>query len=207
MKKEIIINTRALVKSELPVDYYFTLQILFEKAENLYEAYMKAYPADFLHTLETLVRLEYLKYLGDNLDKDFKIPENIDILDFSLLPKATELFASDKNTVKISDVDNWIQEYRLKFKGIKPNSMGDPKACRSKMKAFLKANPQYTKEDIFKAVDNHIDETDPIYTMQADYFISKTGIDKIPVSKLFMYCERNELGESEDDRHSLNKMV
>lgn len=187
MKREIVINTKNLIKSNMPLDEFLLLQVIFEKDDEIFD-YVKNYPS-VLQTLEGLTLVGHLKYAGDSIAEDCKNPEILDIADFSLSAEVLPLFAKNEIAAKVSDVDTWIQEYRNKFKGIKKNAMGDPKACLKKMKMFLKDNPEITKDKILKAVDEYLDNTPSTYVMQADYFIYKSGMDKIPTSKLLMYCE------------------
>lgn len=204
MKRIIEINTNSLIKSNLDIHNYFILQIIFEKDADLFNIFKKYNNSDY--NLEVLIAQEYLKYTGEN----FRLAifnNELDILDFILLEKATKLFINDKVTEAIHEVDQWIGDYRNLFKGIKIGSMGDPNACLKKMKLFLKVNPKYTKEQIFEATKAYIKNTEPRYTMQADYFISKTGNDKIATSKLLSWLEQiNIIGEVVD-KSSLNKMV
>jgi hypothetical protein len=68
---------------------------------------------------------------------------------------------------------DWVDQYRLLFKGLKPRSMGDRVAVNKKMKAFLKKYPEFTPNDILKATKFYIENTDSKFIKQADYFIEK----------------------------------
>ena len=63
MKRQLIINTSSLVKSSLPIDYYIILQIIFEKDVDLFNHYKMT--LDGQQALESLVRMEYIKYTGN----------------------------------------------------------------------------------------------------------------------------------------------
>jgi len=188
MKREFIINTKSLIKSKLAIDYYFLLQVIYEKDTDLFD-YFKL-NLDYLQGLDILIELEYIKYTGSNFNEDAGDPDSLDMVDFVLLEKATQIFNIDDLSKKLHEVDIWIQDYRNLFKGIKIGSQGDKNACTLKMKKFMKDNPTYSKDHIFNATKYYIDHTEPIYTMQADYFIYKTGNDKITTSRLSMFCEQ-----------------
>lgn len=212
MRQKLEINTKALLDSELDLGIFVMLQIIYEKHEELFEKYKY-----FLAGSDTILYLctfGYIKYAGqDTIEPEHfqeSLQANIDTLevnDFILLEKATKLFKSNELSNKLNEVDGWINDYRSKFKSLRHNAMGDPKACLKKMKMFLTDNPQYSKDDIFKAVDLYISETDPTYIQQADYFIYKSGMDKIPTSRLTMYCERIKSGDVIQDPVSLNRMI
>ena len=187
MKKEYVINTDSYIKSKLLMDEFFLLQIIYEKDKDMFEHLTNRSYSTVI--VCNLLEEGMIKYTGEDIHEDFR-ESIIDILDFVLLEPAIKLFNKDNLSQKLHEVDSWIGEYRTKFKGIKPNSMGDPNACNKKMKLFLKNNPGYTKQDIFNAVDYYISQTESTYVTQADYFISKTGNDKIAISKLLMYCEQ-----------------
>lgn len=199
MKREIIINTKNLIKSKIPLDEFVLLQVIFEKDDELFD-YLKSF-TNILETLKVLVTVEDLKYAGDDIYEDIKNPEILDLADFSLGENTLKFFAKDEITARVHDVDTWIKEYREKFKGVKQNAMGDPKACLKKMKMFLKDNPEITKDTIFKAVDEYLANTPSMYVMQADYFIYKSGMDKVPTSKLLMFCENLNQDSTQEETY------
>jgi hypothetical protein len=94
--------------------------------------------------------------------------------------------------------DDFVEKYRKKFHksniGVSGKT-GDYQGIKKKMSEFLKTY-DYKEEDILKSVDNYIKDNkkNPIYIMEAHYFIKKDG-----VSKLASYCE--------DLKDSGNKVV
>jgi len=75
------------------------------------------------------------------------------------------------------ELDDFIKEFRMLWKGLKPGSMGSEKACRDKMYKWMQDNPSYKKEDILKASKLYINSLDNLnYLQQADYFIYKKDI-------------------------------
>lgn len=72
------------------------------------------------------------------------------------------------------ELDEFIQEFRTLWKGLKPGSMGSEKACRDKMYRWMEENPRYTIEDILKAAKLYIKSVNDLtYLQSADYFIFK----------------------------------
>ena len=86
----------------------------------------------------------------------------------------------DKKQIKKSDrlleneVNTFIEEFRNKWKGLKPGSMGSLSACKDKMKRWMFENPNYSKDQILKAAEIYIRSLNNYnYLQQADYFIYK----------------------------------
>lgn len=89
-----------------------------------------------------------------------------------------------KRAVK-SEVKDNVQKYRDVFKGLKPGSMGDPKACKEKLERWMKENPEYDIKDIINAAEAYIESlNDYTYLQRADYFIYKQERNRSEVSRL-----------------------
>lgn len=73
------------------------------------------------------------------------------------------------------DINSRIDEYRNKWKGLKPGSMGGKKSCKEKLTRWMKENPEYTFDDVLKAVDVYLstEGANLRYLQRADYFIFK----------------------------------
>lgn len=87
---------------------------------------------------------------------------------------------SNKKIVKRSsravnnELNDFVDEFRNLWKGLKPGSMGSIGACRDKLFRWMKDNPSYTKEDILKAAKTYINSLNNYqYLQQCDYFIYK----------------------------------
>ena len=97
------------------------------------------------------------------------------------------------------EIEGFIDNFRKLFRGYKPSSMGDKKACTKKMAKFYKEYPEYaSKEIVLKATKRYIDTLDNYqYLKQADYFIYKQDGSKIDKSLLAVYCEEvvDNIGE------------
>lgn len=73
-----------------------------------------------------------------------------------------------------SELNSFINDFRNKFKGLKPGSMGSESACKLKMFRWMKENPQYTPEQILNATEIYVKSLNNYqYLQQADYFIYK----------------------------------
>lgn len=93
--------------------------------------------------------------------------------------------------------------YRSVFKGLKPGSMGDPHACRSKLTRFMLNHPEYTLDQIIKAARLYIKTLngDYRYLQRADYFIYKR-VGKTEESRLAAFLEEisnEDIGEIMED--------
>lgn len=116
-----------------------------------------------------------------------------------LLSKKEMIFSKVKlkELEKSNDVEDWIDEYRILFKGKKVGAMGDRKACVEKMRVFLSQN-DYSKDEILSATERYIKSLDNrAYLQQADYFINKRMGDGTETSRLRNFCE--EIQERADD--------
>jgi hypothetical protein len=87
---------------------------------------------------------------------------------------------NNKKTIKKSsrainaDLENFVEKYRLLWKGLKPGSMGSTNGCREKLQRWMSVNTQYTTENIYNAAKAYIGSVDNYqYLQQADFFIYK----------------------------------
>lgn len=74
-----------------------------------------------------------------------------------------------------NEVNSRVKEYRNKWKGLRPGSMGALKSCKEKLGRWMKENPEYTFDDILKAADVYLstEGANIRYLQRADYFIFK----------------------------------
>ena len=103
-----------------------------------------------------------------------------------------------KSTRTISEgFDEFIEEYRNLWKGLKVGSLGSYKTCYDKMKRWMSENPNYSKDDILKAARIYIKSLDNYqYLQQADYFIfKKDGKDEN--SRLSAFIEEKEVNNTD----------
>jgi hypothetical protein len=109
----------------------------------------------------------------------------------------------DKKIVKKStriiteDFDEFIEEYRNIWKGLKVGSMGSPMACKEKMLRWMKENPNYSKADILKAAKIYINSLNNYqYLQAAHYFIYKKD-GKEEDSRLSAFIEEKEVDNTD----------
>ena len=93
--------------------------------------------------------------------------------------------------------DQFIEEYRNLWKGLKVGSMGSPMACKEKMLRWMGENPQYSKEDILKAARIYIKSVNNYqYLQAAHYFIYKKD-GKEEDSRLSAFIEEKEVDNTD----------
>lgn len=130
---------------------------------------------------------------------------------YILLKKGRELSEElainvDKDGVLIKDrasideinsiVDERLQEFRDVWRGLKPGSMGDPKACRAKLIKWLDENQDYDMDDVINAAKAYINSMSNYnYLQRADYFIYKQEADKTTSSRLSAYIDESPSGD------------
>jgi len=143
--------------------------------------------------LDILQKKGYIKLMiNEYKESCFILREKAELLlelvtiEESLKHETSKAISKRSNRVINSDIDQFIQDYRSLWKGLKVGAMGDLQACKDKMYKWMKTNPQYSKEDILKAARLYIRSVDNLkYLQQADYFIYKEDkINKIEQSKL-----------------------
>ena len=103
-----------------------------------------------------------------------------------------------KSTRIISEgFDEFIEEYRNLWKGLKSGAMGSPNACKEKMLRWMGENPNYTKEDILKAAKIYINSLNNYqYLQAAHYFIYKKD-GKEEDSRLSAFVEEKEVDNTD----------
>jgi len=109
----------------------------------------------------------------------------------------------DKKIIKKSNrvinegFDEFIEEYRNLWKGLKVGSMGSTMACKEKMERWIKENPNYSKEDILKAAKIYINSLNNYqYLQAAHYFIYKKD-GKEEDSRLSAFIEEKEVDNTD----------
>lgn len=132
-------------------------------------------------------------------------------LDENNVLQSIELNQKALNILKKTDLDceSWIEEWRNLFPPkVKSGGYlvrGDKNGVLKKMKNFIKNNPEFTKDIIFKATENYIKSKKKDgynYMKLAHYFIEKDN-----VSELASLCEQliNSTNEENDDINKTKK--
>ena len=76
--------------------------------------------------------------------------------------------------VVTNEVLNFIEEFRSKWKGLKPGAMGGFESCKEKLIRWMQNNPRYDFQQILKAADIYINSVNNMqYLQQADFFVYK----------------------------------
>lgn len=129
-----------------------------------------------------------------------------------LLRRGKELIESqlvkDENNIDdtptYDQIDDFIEVYRKKWKGLAPGLMGSPKACKDKLTTWIENNPKYSFDDILMAVDLYLRSVNnPKYIQRADYFISK--MEKgVELSRLSAFIEEIDNYTEENWTNELN---
>jgi len=166
--KAFILDFNLLSEQNLSVDEFVTLLYLSENSLR----------KTSINHLNSLQDKQFIK-LNINNNEEITIREKGKLL-IEFLEIESINSVKDKKLVKKSsrainaELNDFIQEFRALWKGLKPGSMGSEISCRDKMYKWMQMNPSYTKEDILKAAKLYIRSLNDLrFIQQADYFIFK----------------------------------
>ena len=155
--------------------------------------------SDFYEDFESLQDKGFIKLIGEN----FIIREKGKLLlDFLSIESNYSDYKNKKiikksNRVINEGFDEFIEEYRNLWKGLKVGSMGSPMACKEKMLRWMGENPNYSKEDILKAAKIYINSLNNYqYLQAAHYFIYKKD-GKEEDSRLSAFIEEKEVDNTD----------
>jgi hypothetical protein len=156
--------------------------------------------SDFLEDFERLQDTGYIK-----IDPETNIiirEKGRLLLDFLSIESSYSDYKEKKiikksNRVINEGFDEFIEEYRNLWKGLKLGSMGSPGACKEKMLRWMRENPNYSKEDILKAAKIYINSLNNYqYLQAAHYFIYKKD-GKEEDSRLSAFIEEKEVDNTD----------
>ena len=131
------------------------------------------------HSKSWFTSLEQKGFIKRNLSEVILREKSKLLLDFLSIESNYSNYKEKKiikksNRVINEGFDEFIEEYRKLWKGLKPGSMGSENACKEKMERWMKENPNYSKEDILKAAKIYINSLNNYqYLQAAHYFIYK----------------------------------
>ena len=194
MKEAFILDLNFLKEQNLSVIEFITLLQLNEIDTGL------QLDLDILHNLQ---EKQFVKLIIDKFGTNTIIREKSKLLlDFLSIESSYSDYKEKKiikksNRVINEGFDEFIEEYRKLWKGLKPGSMGSENACKEKMLRWMGENPNYTKEDILKAARIYINSLNNYqYLQAAHYFIYKKD-GKEEDSRLSAFIEEKEVDNTD----------
>ena len=194
MKEAFILDLNFLKEQNLSVIEFITLLQLNEIDAGL------QLDLDILHNLQ---EKQFVKLIIDKFGTNTIIREKSKLLlDFLSIESSYSDYKEKKiikksNRVINEGFDEFIEEYRNLWKGLKVGSMGSPMACKEKMLRWMGENPNYTKEDILKAARIYINSLNNYqYLQAAHYFIYKKD-GKEEDSRLSAFVEEKEVDNTD----------
>jgi hypothetical protein len=162
--KAFILDFNLLAEHNLSIDEFLVLIHLNDELYN-----------NSTNVLKPLEEKQFIKIISD--EKVILREKGKLLLELISIEKIS---SSNKKRIVKSDrlvnveLNSFINDFRNKFKGLKPGSMGSESACKLKMFRWMKENPQYTSEQILNATEIYIKSLNNYqYLQQADYFIYK----------------------------------
>ena len=173
MKEAFILDLNFLKEQNLSVIEFVTLLKL--NGSNI-DLFLIEFESE-IYILEKLQEKQFIKIITYSeviLREKSKL-----LLDFLSIESSYSDYKEKKiikksNRVINEGFDDFIEEYRKLWKGLKPGSMGSENACKEKMLRWMGENPNYTKEDILKAAKIYINSLNNYqYLQAAHYFIYK----------------------------------
>ena len=194
MKEAFILDLNFLKEQNLSVIEFITLLQLNEIDTGL--------QLD-LGVLHDLQEKQFVKLIIDKFGTNTIIREKSKLLLDFLSIESNYSNYKDKKIIKKSNrvinegFDEFIEEYRNLWKGLKSGAMGSPNACKEKMLRWMGENPNYTKEDILKAAKIYINSLNNYqYLQAAHYFIYKKD-GKEEDSRLSAFIEEKEVDNTD----------
>jgi len=184
--KAYIIDFNLLAEQNLSIEEFL---VLIHLDDELYNNSMRV--------LKPLEEKQFIKIINDEKiilrEKGKLFIELISIEKLSSTKNNKQIVKSDR-LINV-ELDSFINDFRNKFKGLKPGSMGSEASCKMKMYRWMKENPSYTPEQILKAADIYIKSLNNYqYLQRADYFIYKKD-GKEESSGLAAYIDEIEVDD------------
>ena len=194
MKEAFILDLNFLKEQNLSVIEFITLLQLNEIDTGL------QLDLDILHNLQ---EKQFVKLIIDKFGTNTIIREKSKLLLDFLSIESSHSNYKEKKIIKKSNrvinegFDEFIEDYRNLWKGLKVGSMGSPTACKEKMLRWMGENPNYSKEDILKAAKIYINSLNNYqYLQAAHYFIYKKD-GKEEDSRLSAFIEEKEVDNTD----------
>jgi len=212
MNKQIILDVKVLTENNLSINEFLCLlKIYFSELnenidyDDLYFHYQSLESKKFIKiTIKEENERKEIKYIlrekSKVLIENSFTDKTVSVKKDSIKKKLSQRYINEA-------VENGIDEYRKQWQGLKPGSMGSPKNCKDKLKRWMLENPEYTFENILKAVNIYINQFNGDYRFlqQADYFIFKRD-GKEESSRLSAFIDEIDLvgNKNENWTNTLN---
>ena len=164
-KKAIILDFNILAEENLSVREFLAL----------YDIYHNIINKEFINSLQEKGFIK-IKENEEKIILREKAKLLIEFLEIESLDpvKENKVIKKSIRVLNIKITDNFVDEYRNKWKGLKPGSMGSFSSCKDKLIRWLSNNPNYESEQILKAADIYLNSIQNYqYLQQADFFIYK----------------------------------
>lgn len=193
---KLLIDLNLLTVQNLSVDEYITLLAL----DQCFDYSIKD------DVIESLQHKNFIKVIKEEDEEIHIIRQKGKLLiESSKLFTAEDLTTVNKQVKRSKDeLNEFITEFRLLWKGLKPGSMGSEAACKNKMTRWMIENPSYTKENILNAAKTYINSLDNYkFLQQADYFIYKKDVHG-ESSRLSAFIDEDVKAESDGWSSNLN---
>ena len=195
MNKSLILDFKVLEEQNITIEEFLKLYSMYSK-ETIY----------LVQDILDLEKLEKNLFIKQIENKIYLREKAIKLIEF--LSIETDLsFNTNKKEIKKSKrainllVDERIDEFRNKWQGLKPGSMGSKKACKEKLNRWMKENPEYSFEDILKAADLYLatEGANLRFLQRADYFIFKQDTYKDEMSRLSAFIDELDASNNVQD--------
>lgn len=188
---KIEVEVEKLLEYNITIHQYLFLQFVSDGDQALFDTYTAAFGKFFdRESLVYLIERDLLSMKDESMGFRYS----------NLQVTAGYLSIFENAKSKSLSVVDWIDEWLELFpKGIKSGGFYVKSAksgCISKMKNFVKNNPEYDKDTIIQATKNYIKEKEAAgwaYMQLAHFFIEKNKI-----STLASYCDNIEEYEEKD---------
>lgn len=180
---QIIINTKTLAELEINVEEALTI---LKIADNSI-----LYPLNetFLPSLQDRL---FIKIINEDNNRIIAIRDKGNEVLKSLYGQKIKPRTKAKTELS-DDYKKFVKTYRLLWKGLKAGSMGSLENCITNLERWIKANPDYSQDDILRAARIYLKTvTDVTYLQQADYFIYKSDKFGNVSSRLSAFIDEKE---------------
>jgi hypothetical protein len=156
-------------------------------------------------SIQELQEKQFLKIINEEETNYIELRQKaIDLID--LLTIEINITNTGVKTIKKSkrainqELENNLELFRNKWKGLKAGSMGSPKSCREKLYRWMSENPNYTIDKILKAADMYLASLsgDYRFLQRADYFIFKQENHREESSRLSAFIDEVDTFTTED---------